>query len=141
MFEHLDGNPVEFVMSRARAILVSLIPALLLAALVNGLGELVTCCACDHPGSSLCSSGHSRHDNPPANDSFDQAVQRWSRRLNVQPGADGFTPPATLAQAQFALPDRSITPVILPRLNPELTQGWQFHWRTVLEPRAPSLVS
>src|SRR5690348_8591564 len=93
------------MMSRVRAIWVALMPALLLVATVNCIGDPITGCSSDPRDSLLRANGDAKDGDSPANDCFDQAIQRWSRRLNLQPNADGFDPTATLAQERFSLPD------------------------------------
>ena len=141
MIEHPSGNRVEMIMSRARVIWISLIPTLLLAGSVNCYGSRIACCSYKSCASLLRPEKHSKPDKPPPDNSLVQVVQRGNRRLNVQPGADRFASPATFAQAQIARSGPTSCPVKLPSLSPELAQCWQFHWRTALEPRAPSLVS
>jgi hypothetical protein len=128
-------------MNRARATLISLIPALLLLASAICFADPVPDSARDHFGASLCAGGQGRHHSPPADDSFDQAVRRWSRRLNVSSCGNGFAPPASLAKARFSQLDRIAGCIGFPRVRPELIQSWQFHWRTASEPRAPAFVS
>jgi len=141
LIEHLDANRVELMMSRARAILVSLIPALLLGASLDCFSDLL---ASGGPGLlySLHSAGdHGQHHQLPADSSFAQDVQRWNRRLNAHPGSDGFAAPPALTSSPSVLPDLTVARIALPHGTIELAQCWQFHWRTALEPRAPSLVS
>ena len=73
--------------------------------------------------------------------SFEQSARCWNRRVLVHSGPDGF--PVFLAASDWALPS-------LPQADGHLTicdgplglaKSWQFHWRTALEPRAPSSVS
>ena len=69
-----------------------------------------------------------------------ERLQRWGRRINVQSGIDGSSPPA-LAQGRNTQHARRFGSFVFPGVSPALAQGWQFLWRTALEPRAPSLVS
>ncbi len=138
-FERPNALRVKMMMSRARAILVSVLPTMLLVASFNCAGSPV-CATLGHPGSTLHADGHSRHELAVDN-SFSQAMRRWSRRIKAQLGPDGFAPLANLAQSQFASPAQTIDFAALPSASPELARCWQFHWRTAPEPRAPSLVS
>jgi hypothetical protein len=141
LIEHPNANRVEMNMNRARAILVSLIPALLLLASAICFTDPVFDSGRDHFGNSLCAGGQSKHHGPPADISFDQAVRRWSRRLNVSSCGNGSAPPTSLAKTRFSQLDRIAGCIDFPRVRPELIQSWQFHWRTASEPRAPAFVS
>jgi hypothetical protein len=103
---------------------------------VDGFGDGY---GCGEFGCLLSAEGRGKHNSPSADTSFEQAAQRWGRRVNIQPGTDGFSP-AALAQTQ-PQPDQGIPSSVLPSVRLELAKCWQFLWRTALEPRAPSLVS
>jgi hypothetical protein len=139
MIERPNVNPVKRVMSRVRATLISVIPALLVVASWSCFSEQSS--ACEHLRCLLGADDRAQHNRPLADGSFDQAVQHSSRRANVQPGSDGFFPPAIPAQSQFATPCQPVGFVALPHVSQALSQRWQFIWRTALEPRGPSLVS
>lgn len=141
LIERWNANCVEVMMSRARTIVVSLIPVLLLVTSVNCFSDLVCGCACDHSGSGLFAGGHNQQHAPASDNSFDQVVGRWSRRINIQPGSDEFPSPVSIAQSQYVLPVQTVGFCDCSSLTLGLAQCWQFHWRTALEPRAPSLVS
>jgi hypothetical protein len=141
LVEHQNVGRVEIHMNRARAILVSLIPVVLLLAATDCLSDPIAGSGYDHLSSWLSADGHGKHDSSPGDNSFDQPVHRWNRRNNVQPGEDRFASPATFTQSQFASRGQSVDFVDNPCVNLELAQGWQFHWRTALEPRSPSLAS
>ena len=120
--------------------LLLLVPALVLLASVDCLSDSFSYCGCEDLSCALSSEGHGQNSQPTADPSFDQAIQRWSRRLNFHPGLDGCSRNAGLRLSQSALPgltDWSTAP------RPGLlvvTQSWQFHWRTASEPRAPASV-
>jgi hypothetical protein len=120
--------------------LVSLIPALVLLASVDCLSDSFASCGCIGLSCLLSADGHCKHNQCATDNSFDKAAQRWSRRLNVQAGSDGFSPVA-LALWQSVLPDQKVQPIDSPVADLELGQSWQFLWRTASEPRAPSPVS
>ena len=141
LIEHPHANRVELMMSRGKTILVSLVPALLLLASMDWLSEPPSSCGFEALCSLRSASDHAQDHQPPADSSFAQAVQRWNRRLNAQPGSHGFAGPAALPSSPFVLPGPRVARVALPFVNNELAQCWQFHWRTALEPRAPSLAS
>jgi hypothetical protein len=141
LIEHPDANRVELMMSWARAILVSFFPALFLLALGDCLNDPICGSVGKDPGCLFSSAGHGKHNVPAAANSFDQDAQRWNPRGNIRPGTDGFSSPATSAQSQFAARREILDSVKPPPVHLELARCWQFHWRTALEPRAPSLVS
>jgi hypothetical protein len=128
-------------MRRARAILTSLIPTLLLVGSLDFFSNLNHARPCHRLFASLSADGHDEHGRPSDGNLFDQAVQRSSRRLNVNSGAGGFAPPACLVSSQIVVPAHNYGYLTIAPANLELVQSWQFYWRTALEPRAPSLVS
>src|SRR5689334_19611198 len=101
-------------MSRPRSILVSVIPALVLLASLDCYS--FSSGAWGAPGFAVPADGHNQN-HAPADSSFDESVQRWSRRLNVQPGSDGFSPPATVALREPATHDPSALCTHLPHAN------------------------
>ena len=141
LIEQPGACEVEKLMSRARAILVSLIPALLVAAALDSFSETLSARVCVGRGCFMAAKGRAERDKLPAGSSTDEAWYRWSRRVNVQAGGVEFTSPLTLAADQLHRPQQIGVPVYFPFVSAELAQSWQFHWRTALQPRAPSLVS
>jgi len=128
-------------MSRLRAIFVLLIPACWLVGSVNG-SAFVLSPAGAQSGSVLSPAGPGKHAVPLCDSSATQAVRRSARRPGIQPGSAGTPALALLKQSLFASPDRIADAHLgLPRPALALAQCWQFHWRTALEPRAPSSVS
>jgi hypothetical protein len=141
LIERTLANHVQMMMGRARAIFVSLMPALVLLASVDCIGGSFAGGGRSALGCLVSADGCSKQNRPPSDTSFDQVVQRWTRRLNPQSGSDGFAPPAALPSVQPFLPDPAAAWFDLPSANHELARSWQFHWRTASEPRAPSAVS
>lgn len=141
LIEHPHAREVERQMSRARAILVSLIPALLLAAALDCFSETLSGCGCVGLGCLMAAKARTDGHRRPAANLADQAVLRWSRRISFQAGADELASPATLATRQLDRPEQISGPVYFPIASADLAQSWQFRWRTALEPRAPSLAS
>ena len=141
LIERLNANGVKLMMSRARTILVSLIPALVLLASVDCLSGLLSSSSCHELRCLLPEDGHRNHSQGSADNAIESAVQRWSRRLNAQPGSDGFSSPVILALTQSVLTAPPVHQIEPPPADLGLAQGWQFRWRTASAPRAPSLVS
>jgi len=141
LIERSEASGVKVVMSRARSILVSVIPALVLLASLDCFTDSFSSGARGSPGYVAPADGHNNQNHAPADNSFHQAFQRWSRRLNVQPSLEGFSPPVALALCRPAAHAPAVLWTHLPRANLALAQSWQFHWRAASEPRAPSSVS
>jgi hypothetical protein len=137
LISHPNASRVELKMSRVKVILVAVLPAMFLLVSVDSFGD---CSGCGDFRCLLSAEGGGKHNPPSADTSFDQVVQRCGRRINVQPGADGFSP-ADLAQTHTTELDQEIPSSTFPIVSLELAKSWQFLWRTALEPRAPSLVS
>lgn len=140
LIERSNTSRVQLKMSRVKAILVVVVPALFLLVDVDCFGELTTRCGGNNLRCLLSSKGSGEHRSASADNSFDSTVHRWSRRVNVQPGTDGFGAPVSLAQLTIR-PEQTISSFIPLPASRERIQSWQFFWRTALEPRAPSLVS
>ncbi len=127
-------------MSRVKVILVVVMPTLFLLVSADCIADPTTGCGCDNLRCLFSAEGGGKHKSPSPDNSFASTVQRWSRRVNVQPGTDGFGAPVALAQTPFR-PEQPILSFVPPFTSLELIQSWQFLWRTALELRAPSLVS
>lgn len=127
-------------MSRARMILISLLPVLLLVVTANCFGAPV--CSHDRPGavSGILGGKQVKHDTSTCEDLLPQAARRWGRRVNVPPGTDEFVSTILTARSCFRLPDQTESADV-PHPTLDLAQCWQFHWRTAFPPRAPSLVA
>jgi hypothetical protein len=73
--------------------------------------------------------------------SFEQTARRLGRRLDIESGPEKLHPPVAgfehshLFSAQPSFSSARCQSVL------ELTQSWQFLWRTAVEPRAPSVLS
>jgi hypothetical protein len=142
LIEHASAIRLKTVMNRTKAILISLIPAVLLVAPVRCFGKPGPVrFTRDEPGSTLWSKGQDRRDPSAVDDSLDRAIRRWNRRLNAPPASGGSGSAYGPTQLKLSPPRQTIGSVFLPRASQDLTQSWQFHWRTALEPRAPSSVS
>jgi len=139
--ERWSSNGVKGTMNRMRAILTLLIPGLWLVASVNCLSDPVTELIGEGSGSAVSASRHREHSSSSSACSLEQSARRWSRRLNVQSGPDGLSGPAAFSQTQLPALDRLVVCSGCSHLSPGLANCWQFHWRTALDPRAPSSVS
>ncbi len=139
--ERLDANRVKRTMNRARVILALLIPALWLLASMECLSNPISGLKDEQPGSGISERRHAERGSSTCAHSLEQSARRWNRRLNVQSGPDGLCGPAVLSQSQFLALDWRVVPSVCCHLPPGLANCWQFHWRTALEPRAPSRAS
>lgn len=140
LIERPNTSRVQLKMSRVKVILVVVMPALFLLVSADCFGEPTTGCGCADLRCLFSAEGDGKHKSASAENSFDPTIQRWSRRVNFQPGAGGSGAPVALAQTPIR-PEQTISSFVLPSAGLELVQAWQFLWRTALEPRAPSLVS
>ena len=140
LIERSNTSRVQLKMSRVKVIVVVVMPALFLLVSGDCFGESTTGCACDNLRCLFSAEGGGKHKSPSGDSSFASTVQRWSRRVNVQPGTDEFGAAVALAQTPLR-PEQAISSFVPPLTSLELTQAWQFLWRTALEPRAPSSVS
>ena len=73
--------------------------------------------------------------------SLETAARRLHRRLRTQFSSDGLPPVLLTSYPQ--VPERKCPSKLftVSEAPVGLSQGWQFHWRTALEPRAPSGLS
>ena len=126
-------------MSRAKAILVTVIPALLLLASVDCFGD--SPCLRGHGAFGCLNAESGRRKQPPPGKGVDLAVQRWNRRAHVQRSFDDFSSPAAAALPVTPTPTPAFYSFKVCFANQGLAQCWQFHWRTASEPRAPSAAS
>jgi len=116
-------------------------PALFLLASVDCYGAPDNSCRSDVLR-CLFTPGKSEKDKSSSTDSaFDQALRRWSRRINIQPATDGLASPADSVKTHLGRSELTVAFVNVASTRPELASRWQFLCRTALEPRAPSLVS
>ena len=140
LIERSNTSRVQLKMSRVKVILVAVMPALFMLVSADCFGDATSSCR----GNNFCclfsAQGSGKHNSPTADNSFDSTAQRWTRRVNVQPGTDGFGPSVLLAQTPIR-PEQTISSFVPLPASLDRIQSWQFLWRTALEPRAPSLVS
>ena len=140
LIERSNTGRVQLKMSRVKVILVGVMPALFMLVSTECFGDSTSSCHRDNFCCLFSPGGSGKHKSPSADNSFDSTVQRWTRRVNVQPGADGFGRSVALAQTPIR-PEQTISSFVPLPASLERIQSWQFLWRTALEPRAPSLVS
>ncbi len=122
---------------RTRILLASLLPALFLVASVQ--------CLLDCPagstggGATIVVAGASHDQHAPV--TFRRGERSSWRRVAPSSGPAGF-PPASPALESRVLKSGFSEVLHLAQDGPlGLAKCWQFHWRTALEPRAPSSVS
>ena len=123
--------------SRARLVLASLLPVLLLAA--SGQCLLVSASLDAGGGAPALVAGfaHASHALP----ELGRCEQSARRRVGTHFGLGGFLTPVTSLASRMLDAGRFERSSFDPDGPLGLAQGWQFHWRTALEPRAPSSVS
>jgi hypothetical protein len=128
-------------MSRLKVILIATVPALFLLVSADCFGDPTIRYGCN--GSQCVFSAHAsgKHQLPLSDNSVDQVVPHGGRRVNVEPRADGFAPPVAPTQYQTLRHGERGRFRDLTGISLELSQSWQFLWRTALEPRPPSSAS
>ncbi|HVV73642.1 MAG TPA: hypothetical protein VHI52_19395 [Verrucomicrobiae bacterium] len=128
-------------MSRARSILITVVPVLVL------LGSLDCATGSFSPrfGRGLSqlapAPGRSKQNQAPPDASSQEALLRSSRRLSAPLGHGGFNAPGVLSLPHGPLPALAINAAHVPIGDPGLAQSWRFHLRAAAQPRAPSLAS
>src|SRR5437867_132383 len=122
----MANNRVEAMMTRARVILASLLPVFWLIASMDCLSDVVSGFPRERSDSTLSDTGHARDDCSPFFGSLEQSARPWSRRFNLQSGADGLSPPVVLSQFQVPIPDLLVLFSDLASGSPGLANCWQF---------------
>jgi hypothetical protein len=132
---------VKSVMNRMRIMLGSLLPAMWLAASGHYDSGSIGACAGYSCFASLLAAQPGQKLPIQAGCAFRQLVRSASRRLGLPSGGDDVPP--FMAAPGLSLPGLRHAQAAhdLPSALFGLANSWQFHWRTALEPRAPSLVS
>jgi len=138
--ERFTLDHVKRVMNRMRLLLGAMLPALWLLA----TGHCCLGSTTDFAGQRCGASTIAPHDGQrlpsPCSCSFEQLARTASRRAWVNSGFGG--PPLLVASDSAfldCLPNEGSLRVC--RFSAGLDNSWQFHWRTALDPRAPSSVS
>jgi hypothetical protein len=128
-------------MDRVKLAISSLLPALWLVAAGQSLANPAGGQTGDNGTASIFRGERGGHGPLAATGSWTQSARHSHRRAGPQGGWGGFPFTADLPSAE---PVR-FEPVFLSSIGSTdalgLARCWQFHWRTALEPRAPSAVS
>lgn len=128
-------------MARVKMLLFWLIPVLWLCASLECLGDVLSRVPHKQTGAALSSHRCGHHESSTSVCWLEQSARRLGRRLDIESGLQKLHPPAAIFEhyyplwAQTAFSSARFQPVL------ELSQSWQFLWRTAVEPRAPSSVS
>jgi hypothetical protein len=123
-------------MDRLRVMLAWLLPTLCVAA-----EECVLEPVSSNSRSALSASRQGEHPRLPDARSFEQSARLVGRRIGSQTGPSGAPAPLRSSELAPAAPGRVYLCAYSLAESLCLAQGWQFLWRTALEPRAPSSVS
>ena len=128
-------------MLRVKVILVWLLPTLGLTAPGQYDFEEGSGSRANGFGVAFSAAGQGKHARLPDVRSFQQSARAQIRRSGTPAGPGGFSVPVAFPEWRHL----GLAPVCLSATASESALGlakcWQFHWRTALEPRAPSLVS
>jgi hypothetical protein len=129
---------VQEKMARVKKVVVWLIPVLWLVASVECLSDLVSF-APQEPASSALSSDQCGHREPIFVCSLEQSARRLGRRLDLESGPEKRQPAGAMFERNHSLSAQRAFSSARFQHALELTQSWQFLWRTAVEPRAPSV--
>jgi hypothetical protein len=125
-------------MIHVKVILVLLLPTLELAASgqygLGPLGGFPTCWS----RAAFSAAEHGKRTRMPDVRSFEQSARLQNRRVGTQSGPSGFPVPILGSALQRLALGRFYLPAVSSEAALGLAKCWQFHWRTALEPRAPS---
>jgi hypothetical protein len=128
-------------MNPRRAILVSLLPALLLVASLESSGELFRRGGRNSLSLRAVASAKGQRGRPAVACASVGSARHCSRRFELESGPEGFSTPE-LADVSFAPPPEPVALLAaVSSCPPELARGWQFKWRAALLPRAPTSAS
>ena len=128
-------------MVRVKVMLAWLLPTLGLAASDQYLFAPVSGWRAGCSRASFSAAGHGKHARMPDVRSFEQSVRLQSRRIGTPSGPGGFPVTVPGSEQQLLELGRVCLSVDSSETALGLAKRWQFHWRTALEPRAPSSVS
>jgi hypothetical protein len=139
--ERLGRVGVKASMDLVRTVICSLLPALWVLAAGNCLADSVCRCADGCGQTSISAREHSSH--PPPKDAlvFEQLARLLNGRTGTQPGWGSLLIPTAVSASGPGELEFPCAPLTISAEAFGLAKRWQFHWRTALEPRAPSSVS
>jgi hypothetical protein len=126
-------------MTRARLILGSLLPVFWLLGVATCQSESEFFATGGSLASFSAAKGQGDHNPTDLAQALHQATLRFGRRVNLQSGPSGCPAPIALSQSTTPQPENGSFVRFPDGFG--LANNWQFHWRTALDPRAPSLVS
>lgn len=128
-------------MVRVKVMLAWLLPTLGLAASDQYLFAPVGGWPAGRSRASFSAAGHGKHARMPDVRSFEYSARSQSRRIGAQSGPSGFSVTGPSSGRQLLELGRVPLSAVSSETALGLAKCWQFHWRTALEPRAPSSVS
>lgn len=128
-------------MVRVKVMLVWLLPTLGLAGSGQYVFEPVSGFPACFSRASFSAAERGERSRMPDVRSFEQLARLQNRRMGTQSGPSGFPVPVPGSEPQLLALGRVYLPAVSSEAALGLAKCWQFHWRTALEPRAPSSVS
>jgi hypothetical protein len=128
-------------MDRVKVMLAWLLPTLGLAASDQYIFAPVSGWPAGCSRASFSAAAHGKHARMPDVRSFEQSARLQSRRIGTQSGPSGFPVTVPGSERQLLALGRVCLSAVSSETALGLAKRWQFHWRTALEPRAPSSVS
>jgi hypothetical protein len=141
VFERLSGSGVKASMDRVKVMLAWLLPTVGLVASGQYDLQLVSGSVAGWSRASFSAAERGKRPRMPDVRSFEQMARLQNRRMGTQSGPSGFPMPVPGSEPQFLALGRVYLPAVSSEAALGLAKRWQFHWRTALEPRAPSSVS
>ena len=128
-------------MVRVKVMLVWLLPTLGLAGSEQYVLEPASGFPPCFSRASFSAAGQGKRPRMPDVRSFEQLARLQNRRMGTESGPSGMPVPVPGSAPQFLALGRIYLPAVSSEAALGLAKCWQFHWRTALEPRAPSSVS
>ncbi len=128
-------------MVRVKVMLALLLPTLELAASGQYVFEPVRGFPAGFHRPSFSSAEQGKRPRRADVGSFEQMARGQSRRMETRSGPSGFPVPLLGTEPQLLSLRQACLAAVSSESALGLAKCWQFHWRTALEPRAPSLVS
>jgi len=128
-------------MVRLRIMLTWLLPTLCVAAAGQCVLEPLNSYPAGRFRTSLSAAGRGERSRLPDARSFERSARVLNRRIGTHTGPGGLPGPLPCPELRLPALGRIYLCACSSDESLGLAQGWQFRWRTALEPRAPSSVS
>jgi hypothetical protein len=130
-------------MRRIKIMFVLLLPLLWVAASAYSSVDVPSGGASNGCRTSISAAAAGHAHRGPAKDVYSskQLARSLNRRAGMPSGSDGVSSPVIVFDARLSGLEQSPLLFSVVEAPADLARCWQFYWRTVAEPRAPSTVS